>query len=41
MTRLSDYEEQLLGGMPRSERERLATLLRKLAISVDRFAVDE
>lgn len=41
MTRLSDYEEQLLGSMPHSERERLATLLRKLALSVDRFAVDE
>ena len=37
MTRLADAEEQLLGGMPRAERERLATLLRKLAISVDRF----
>jgi DNA-binding MarR family transcriptional regulator len=37
MTRLSDAEEQLLGGMPRVERERLAGLLRKLAISVDRF----
>ena len=37
MTRLSDSEEQLLGGVPRSERERLAALLRKLALSVDRF----
>ena len=37
MTRLSDAEEQLLGGMPRAERERLAALLRKLALSVDRF----
>lgn len=37
MTRLTDAEERLLGAMPRSERERLATLLRKLAVSVDRF----
>lgn len=37
MTRLSDAEEQLLGGVPKAERERLATLLRKLALSVDRF----
>lgn len=37
MTRLSDAEEQLLGGVPRAERERLATLLRKLALSVERF----
>ncbi|MFT4232481.1 MAG: MarR family transcriptional regulator [Leucobacter sp.] len=37
MTRLSDAEERLLGGLPRSERERLAVLLRRLAISVDRF----
>lgn len=37
MTRLTDAEEHLLGGMPRTERERLATLLRRLAISVDRF----
>lgn len=37
MTRLADAEEQLLGGVPRSERERLATLLRRLALSVDRF----
>ena len=41
MTRLSDAEEQLLGGVPRAERERLATLLRKLALSVDRFSPDE
>ena len=38
MTRLSDAEELLLGGVPRSERERLATLLRRLALSVDHFA---
>lgn len=38
MTRLSDAEEHLLGGVPRSERERLATLLRRLALSVDHFA---
>ncbi|MGK0740943.1 MarR family winged helix-turn-helix transcriptional regulator [Leucobacter sp. Z1108] len=38
MTRLSDAEEQLLGGVPRAERDRLATLLRKLALSVDRFS---
>lgn len=37
MTRLSDAEERLLGGLPRSERDRLAALLRRLAISVDRF----
>lgn len=37
MTRLSDAEERMLGGMPRSERERLATLLRRLALSVDRY----
>src|SRR5690606_25960518 len=37
MTRLTDAEERLLGTMHRSERERLAALLRKLAISVDRF----
>lgn len=37
MTRLSDAEERLLGSMPRSERDRLATLLRRLAISVGRF----
>ena len=30
-------EERLIGGMPRAERERLAALLRKLALSVDRF----
>ncbi|MCB1272777.1 MAG: MarR family transcriptional regulator [Leucobacter sp.] len=41
MTRLSDYEEQLLGGMPRGERERLAALLRKLSLSVQHFPVDE
>lgn len=37
MTRLTDAEERLLGTMTRSERDRLATLLRKLALSVDRF----
>ena len=37
MTRLSDAEERLLGSMPRSERDRLAVLLRRLALSVDRF----
>ncbi|MBL3686446.1 MarR family transcriptional regulator [Leucobacter zeae] len=37
MTRLSDAEERLLGGLPRSERDRLSTLLRRLALSIDRF----
>lgn len=37
MTRLSDAEEMLLGGVPRAERERLAVLLRRLALSVDHF----
>lgn len=37
MTRLTDAEERLLGTMSRPERERLATLLRKLALSVHRF----
>lgn len=37
MTRLTDAEEMLLGGVPRAERERLATLLRRLALSVDHF----
>ncbi|MHA3685210.1 MarR family winged helix-turn-helix transcriptional regulator [Leucobacter sp. HY1910] len=37
MTRLSDAEERLLGGLPRSERERLGVLLRRLALSVERF----
>ncbi|QIM18991.1 MarR family transcriptional regulator [Leucobacter coleopterorum] len=37
MTRLSDAEERLLAGLPRSERDRLAALLRRLAASVDRF----
>lgn len=37
MTRLADAEEQLLGGLARAERERLATLLRKLALSVHHF----
>lgn len=37
MTRLSDAEERLLGGLPRSERDRLGVLLRRLALSVERF----
>ena len=37
MTRLTDAEERLLGTMTRTERERLAALLRKLSVSVDRF----
>ena len=37
MTRLADAEERLIGGLPRAERDRLAALLRKLALSVDRF----
>ncbi|MGO1539573.1 MAG: MarR family winged helix-turn-helix transcriptional regulator [Leucobacter sp.] len=37
MTRLTDAEELLLGGVPRAERERLAALLRRLALSVDHF----
>ena len=37
MTRLSDAEERMLGGMPRSERDRLQALLRRLASSIDRF----
>ncbi|QZY51631.1 MarR family winged helix-turn-helix transcriptional regulator [Leucobacter tenebrionis] len=37
MTRLSDAEEHLLGGLARSERDRLSVLLRRLAASVDRF----
>ncbi|WP_336651834.1 MULTISPECIES: MarR family winged helix-turn-helix transcriptional regulator [unclassified Leucobacter] len=37
MTRLSDAEERLLGGLARSERDRLSVLLRRLALSVDRF----
>ncbi|RGE21136.1 MarR family winged helix-turn-helix transcriptional regulator [Leucobacter sp. wl10] len=37
MTRLSDAEERLLGGLPRSERDRLSVLLKRLAASVDRF----
>ncbi len=41
MTRLADAEERLIGGMPRAERDRLAALLRKLAISVDRFEIDD
>lgn len=36
MTRLTDAEERLLGTMTRAERDRLAVLLRKLALSVDR-----
>lgn len=41
MTRLADAEERLIGTMSRTERERLATLLRKLALSVDRFEPTE
>ncbi|MFC5338739.1 MarR family winged helix-turn-helix transcriptional regulator [Leucobacter denitrificans] len=37
MTRLTDAEERMLGAVTRAERERLATLLRKLSLSVDRF----
>ena len=37
MTRLVDAEEQLIGGLGRAERERLATLLRRLAHSVNHF----
>ena len=37
MTRLTDEEERLLGAMTRAERERLAALLRKLALSVYRI----
>lgn len=37
MTRLTDSEERLLGGMSKPERERLAVLLKKLAASVDRY----
>ncbi|UOR00531.1 MarR family winged helix-turn-helix transcriptional regulator [Leucobacter allii] len=37
MTRLSDAEERMLGGLPRSERERLTVLLRRLSQSIDRF----
>lgn len=37
MTRLTDAEERLLAGVPRSERDRLATLLRRLAASVTQF----
>lgn len=37
MTRLTDAEERLLGTMTRTERDRLAALLRKLAVNVDRF----
>ena len=40
ITRLSDAEAHLLTGVPRTERERLATLLRRLALSVDRYAPD-
>ncbi|MBK0422521.1 winged helix-turn-helix transcriptional regulator [Leucobacter sp. CSA2] len=37
MTRLSDSEERMLGGLPRSERDRLSALLRRLAASIDRY----
>jgi DNA-binding MarR family transcriptional regulator len=38
ITRLTDAEEILLSGVPRTERERLAQLLRRLAMSVDRYS---
>ena len=37
ITRLTDSEERLLDGIPRSERDRLGVLLRRLALSVDRY----
>lgn len=37
MTRLTDAEERMLGGISRGERERLAGLLRKLGQSVDHY----
>ena len=37
MTRLTNAEEQMLGGVSRGERERLAALLRKLGQSIDRY----
>ncbi|MGR4009091.1 MarR family transcriptional regulator [Leucobacter sp. 1207-22] len=37
MTRLTDAEERMLGGVSRGERERLAALLRKLGQSIDRY----
>lgn len=39
MTRLTDAEERLLAGLPKSERERLATSLRRLALSVNECEV--
>lgn len=38
ITRLTDAEEILLSGVPRAERERLAQLLRRLALSVDKYS---
>lgn len=37
ITRLCDAEDQMLGNVPRSERERLAVLLRKLWHSIDLY----
>ena len=37
ITRLTDSEERLLSGIPKSERDRLGVLLRRLALSVDRY----
>ncbi len=37
ITRLVDAEDQLIGALSRADRERLATLLRRLTLSVDRF----
>lgn len=37
ITRLVDAEDQLIGAMSRTDRERTATLLRRLALSVNRF----
>lgn len=38
ITRLVDAEDHLIGAMSRADRERTATLLRRLALSVDRFS---
>lgn len=37
MTRLADAEERMLGGIPRAERDRLASLLRRLSLSIEHF----
>lgn len=37
MTRLADAEERMLGGIPRSERDRLAVLLRRLSSGIERY----